>query len=236
MLSIYQKTLPYAREIARGEGYRGARWPKCLGDIPREWPYPIHAFLIWQQPHPIFFAEAEYRANPSEETLKKWAGIVFATAEFMADLPIRDETGRYNLEPPLYIVSENTDPRKTRNPAFELGYWRYGLAAALEWQKRMGIAENKKWREVLENLAPLPQKGGVYETFEGVENMWEKLNYEHPALIGTFGMLRGDGTDPSAIRRTLDKIDATWNFDRVWGWDFPMLAMAARRVGDPSAR
>lgn len=233
MLSIYQKTLPYAREIARGEGYRGARWPKCLGDIPREWPYPIHAFLIWQQPHPIFFAEAEYRANPSEETLKKWADIVFATAEFMADLPIRDETGRYNLEPPLYIVSENTDPHKTRNPAFELGYWRYGLAAALEWQKRMGIAENKKWREVLENLAPLPQKNGAYEIFEGVENMWEKLNYEHPALIGTFGMLRGDGTDPSAIRRTLDKIDASWNFDRVWGWDFPMLAMAAMRVGDP---
>lgn len=100
----------------------------------------------------------------------------------------------------------------------------------------MGIAENKKWREVLENLAPLPQKGGVYETFEGVENMWEKLNYEHPALIGTFGMLRGDGTDPSAIRRTLDKIDATWNFDRVWGWDFPMLAMARHARRRPRAR
>lgn len=234
ILSIYEKTLPYAREIARKQGYRGARWPKCLGNIPREWPHPIHSFLIWQQPHPIFFAEALYRANPSKDTLEKWSDIVFETAEFMADIPIKNQSsGKYCLEPPLYIVSENTNPSTTRNPAFELGYWRYGLSVALEWQKRMGMPENKKWREVLDNLSPLPEKDGVYEIYEGVKDMWTKLNWEHPALIGTFGMLRGDGTKPEIMRNTLRKIESTWNFDRIWGWDFPMLAMAELRTGNP---
>ena len=62
--------------------------------------------------------------------------------------------------------------------------------------------------------------------------MWEKFNFEHPALIGVFGMLRGDGADAKTAKATLAKIRKLWNFDRVWGWDFPMLAMAAARTGD----
>ena len=152
----------------------------------------------------------------------------------MADIPIKNQSsGKYCLEPPLYLVSENTNPATTRNPAFELGYWRYGLSTALDWQKRMGMPENKKWREVLDNLSPLPEKDGVYEIYEGVKDMWTKLNWEHPALIGTFGMLRGDGAKPDTMRNTLRKIESTWNFDRIWGWDFPMLAMAELRTGNP---
>ena len=36
------------------------------------------------------------------------------------------------------------------------------------------------------------------------------------------------------MRRTLDKVLETWNFDRTWGWDFPMLAMCAARLGEPA--
>lgn len=234
ILSVYANTLAYAREIAKKEGYNGARWPKCTANVPRESPHAIHAMLIWQQPHPIFFAEAKYRENPTKETLEKWSEIVFATAEFMADFPIRDAAGKYNLEPPMYIVSENTPPEKTRNPTFELSYWRYGLSVALEWQKRLGIPENKKWRAVLENLAELPQKDGLYEIYEGIKgDMWSQKNWEHPAIIGVYGMLRGDGADAAAARRTLEKIGKTWRFDKIWGWDFPMLAMSALRTGDP---
>lgn len=63
--------------------------------------------------------------------------------------------------------------------------------------------------------------------------MWTNFAFEHPALIGTFGMLPGDGVDQATLARTLAKIDATWNYDRTWGWDFPMLAMAAARCGQP---
>ena len=52
----------------------------------------------------------------------------------MADYAWLDKTsGRYVLGPPVHIVSENTNPLTTYNPAFELGYWRFGLRTALTW-------------------------------------------------------------------------------------------------------
>jgi len=36
-----------------------------------EAPSKVGSFLIWQQPHLIYLAELLYRANPSEELLKK---------------------------------------------------------------------------------------------------------------------------------------------------------------------
>ena len=55
------------------------------------WPHPIHAMLIWQQPHPIYFAELDYRLHSTKETLEKWRNIVFETAEFMADYALITE-------------------------------------------------------------------------------------------------------------------------------------------------
>jgi hypothetical protein len=46
-------------------------------------------------------------------------------------------------------------------------------------------------------------------------------------------MLPDDGVDTLCFEKTLDKVLETWNFNRTWGWDFPMLAMAAARVGKP---
>lgn len=74
--------------------------------------------------------------------------------------------------------------------------------------------------------------GDLSDTRQEVD-MWTNFAFEHPALIGTFGMLPGDGVDQATLARTLAKINATWNYDRTWGWDFPMLAMAAARCGQP---
>ena len=232
-IDVYRKFLSTSIERAKGEGFKGARWPKCTADFDRDWPHPIHATLIWQQPHPIYFAETEYRMNPTKETLEKWKDIVFESAEFMADFPVfRKDDGKYHIEPPVCLVSENTDIHNTFDPAYELSYWRYGLGVALEWQKRLGLEENKKWREVLDNLAPLPVEDGVYVTYKGIPEMWTRFNFEHPGLIGTYGMLRGDGVDIPTFKNTLEKVSQVWRFDRTWGWDFPMLAMAAARTGE----
>ena len=96
---------------------------------------------------------------------------------------------------PSFIVSENTDPRQTINPIFELGYFRYGLRTALAWADRLGLPEKrvKQWKEVLEKMAPLPVEDDVYVTYEGIPDMWTKYTFEHPALTGVFGMLPGDG-------------------------------------------
>jgi len=233
-LQVYNHYLPTSRERAKKQGYAGARWPKCTANFDRDWPHPIHAMLIWQQPHPIYFAELDYRLHPTKKTLNKWRNIVFETARFMADYAYFEKTNnRYILGPPMYIVSENTKPETTLNPTFELGYWRYGLRTAQVWRERLGLTRDLKWDDVLKKLSPLPQQEGVYVTHENIENMWTKFNFEHPGLAGVYGMLPGDGVDTACFTRTFDKIRATWNFERVWGWDFPLLAMAAARTGNP---
>lgn len=233
-LHVYKDFLPNSILRATKQGYKGARWPKCTANFDREWPHPIHALLIWQQPHPIFFAELDYRLHPTRETLEKWRDVVFKTAEFMADFAYYEKAkDRYILGPPMYIVSENTIPENTYNPSFELGYWRFGLLTAQEWKERLGLSRDQKWDEVLKKLSPLPQVDGVYITHENIDSMWTKFTFEHPALIGTYGMLPGDGVDTACFKRTLDKVISTWNFNRTWGWDFPMLAMAAARTNNP---
>ena len=233
-LHVYTDYLPTSKERAKNQGYTGARWPKCTANSDRDWPHPIHALLVWQQPHPIYFAELDYRLHPTQKTLRKWHDIVFETAEFMADYAyFEKENNRYILGPPMYIVSENTKPETTFNPAFELGYWRFGLRTAQIWRERVGLTRDGKWDDVLKKLSPLPQQEGVYVTHENIESMWTKFNFEHPGLVGVYGMLPGDGVDTVCFKKTLDKITATWNFDKTWGWDFPLLAMAAARTGNP---
>lgn len=233
-LALYQKLFPEAQQRAQAQGYHGARWPKCIGPDGREWPHEIHALLIWQQPHPIFFAELDYRAHPTRATLLKWQPVVEATADFLASYAFFDaKTQRFVLGPPLHIVSENTNPKVTQNPAFELSYWRFGLRTAQAWRTRLGLPRREEWDAVLQGLSALPEQNGTYVLYEGVSEMWTRFNFEHPALTGTFGMLQGDGVNRETMRRTLDKVKATWDFNRTWGWDFPMLAMCAARLNEP---
>ena len=236
-LNVYKDFMPKALERAKSEGRSGARWPKCTGNFNREWPGSAHAYLIWHEPHPIYFAEMQYRQKPAPETLEKWKDVVLNTADYMADYLFYDKkTKQYVLGPPVVVVSENTDPLQTINPIFELGYFRYGLRTALEWADRLGLSEKrtKKWKEVLSKMAPLPVADGVYTTYEGIPDMWTKYTYEHPALTGVYGMLPGDGVDQPTFKRTLEKVSKEWQFNRIWGWDFPMLAMAAARTGQPA--
>ncbi len=233
-LHVFQDYLPTSVQRAQRKDRSGAKWPKCTADFDREWPCGAHGLLIWQQPHPIYFAEQDYRLHPTQATLDKWKEIVFATADYMADYAYFDETrGEYVLGPPVIVVSENTDPYTTTNPVFELGYWRYGLRVAREWRERLGLPDVEKWADVQEKLAPLPVQEDVYVTYEGIPDMWTRYTFEHPGLTGTLGMLPGDGVDTTTFVRTLDKVMEKWNFNCTWGWDFPMMAMAAARTGRP---
>jgi hypothetical protein len=107
-LEFYERDLPIAREIAARQGYRGGRWPKMVGVDGRDSPSPVGPLLIWQQPHPIYYAELCYRHEPTRATLERWREIVETSAEFMASYAVLHD-GRYVLGPPLKTVSENTD-------------------------------------------------------------------------------------------------------------------------------
>jgi hypothetical protein len=52
-------------------------------------------------------------------------------------------------------------------------------------------------------------------------------------VVGVVGVLPGDGVDRATMRRTLEWMWANWNWPDTWGWDYPMLAMCAARLGEP---
>lgn len=233
MMEVYPDNLETYKKSAKAQGYKGVRWPKTIGDRTWwEWPNETNPLLIWQQPHAIFFAELDYRSHPTRETLDKWKDVVFETADFMASYAYYNKKEkRYILGYPLQVVSENCDPRITYNPTFELSYWSTGLRIAQDWEKRLKVKKNPEYEKVRTKLSKLPVENGVYVSWENITDMWTRYNFEHPALIGAYGMLPGDGVDVPTMQRTLDKVEQAWQFHETWGWDFPMLAMTAARLG-----
>jgi hypothetical protein len=232
-ISLYERILPIARETAKRQGYAGARWPKMIGPDGHDSPSPVGPLLIWQQPHPIYYAELCYRNDPSAKTLDRWKEIVFQSAEFMASYAhFVDARGEYVLGPPMRTVSENQNERTTINPTFELAYWRFGLRVAQNWRERLKMGREAKWDEVLNKLSPAPMGEGMYLFQEGCTDTYTKWNWEHPAVVGAMGVQPGDGIDRDVMRKSVRKVMEVWEWDRAWGWDFPMAAMAAARVGE----
>ncbi|WP_083415678.1 glycoside hydrolase family 65 protein [Algibacter lectus] len=235
-LDWYKTSIPVAQKIAKRQGYEGTRWPKMIGPDGRFGPSFTGPWLIWQQPHPIFYAEQNYRIDSSDQTLQKWKDVVFETADFMASYAYKNkETGKYDLGPWLINAAENNHNTKesTINPAFELAYWRYGLGIACKWRERMELPTNEKWLDVLKNLAPLPVKDDLYVMYENVPNMWTDFNKSHIDVIGAGAFLPIEGIDKEILNNTIDKVNTDWKMNTTWGWDFPWLAMASARAGQP---
>jgi hypothetical protein len=230
-LSCYRRFAPAARDLAAQLGYKGLKWQKSVGPEGRSAPWVGNQVLLWKQPHPIFFAELEYRLRPTRATLDKWADIVQGTAEHMADYPIKNkETGIYSLMPAMPPSEQGI----TRDTVFDLAYWRWGLDKAQQWRQRRGLACEPHWDEVRGNLAPLPVVDGVFVHSAAWTDTYTKRAWEHPDPVGVLGMLPPVvGVDSETARRTVAKVWTTWDWNRCWGWDFPWMAMAAARTGQP---
>jgi hypothetical protein len=57
---------------------------------------------------------------------------------------------------------------------------------------------------------------------------------DHPMAVGTYGMLPASPMiDFDVMKTTFDYVWDNWHWDETWGWDFPMTAMAATRLGMP---
>lgn len=235
-LDYYQKILPRAKATALKQGYAGARWPKMTSPSGAESPSPVGPFLIWQQPHPIFYAELCWREHPDKKTLKRFEDIVIQTAEFMASYATWDtNTSRYVLGPTLQCAQEIFPKDKTFNPPFELTYWRWGLETAQQWRIRLGLPREPKWDKVLAGLAKNPIVDGKYAFAESTPDCYTnpKWNADHPSVVGALGILPGPQIDTNIMASTLDWIMKNWNWPDTWGWDYPMVAMTAARLGQP---
>jgi hypothetical protein len=234
-LDWYAKILPAARATARQQGYAGARWPKMTDPSGRESPSPIGPLLIWQQPHPIYYAELAWQARGGPKTLARFREVVFESAEFLASYAWRESAGgRYVLGPPLIPAQENHPPEETWNPPFELEYCRFALEIANQWRRRLGLQPDPKWAEVIRLLSPLPQKDGVYLAHENCPQTYTGRNRDHPSMLAALGMLPGRMADRDTMRRTLEKVMREWRWPDTWGWDYPMAAMTAARLDLPN--
>lgn len=233
-LSIYSRVAPVAESIARNFSYKGMMWPKSTGPNGFNDGWPPEMALLWRIPHPIFIAELDYRAHPTKATLDKWNDVVIGTADFMADYPTWNEaTSHYDLYP-VWPVYEGDNTTLRRNTIFELGYWRVALEWAQQWRTRLGRERDPHWDDVLNHLAPLPMKDGLYIYSDDRSDTYTARNIDHIDIIGVAGMLPPfKGLDPAVARRTVEEVGRSWDWDATWGWDFPWMAMAAARVGNP---
>lgn len=238
-LNWYFTAAKGAKAIAQRQGYAGMRWQKMTDNEGREVPSSVGAFLIWQQPHLIYLAELVYRNRKDKKILDKYKNLIFETADFMASFPTYDKVNnRYNLGKGLIPAQECFDAKTTFNPTYELAYWSWGLQTAQLWRERLGMKRKKEWDLIIQKLAPLPQKNGVYLATESTPDCYaadSKYKIDHPAVLAALATLPpANHLDTSVMRRTYQLVDQVWNWDHTWGWDFPLIAMTATRLNQPA--
>ncbi len=246
-LPWYVGNLDHARAEAARHHVKGAWWPKMVGPEGRNSPSLVSPFIMWQQPHPILLAELVWRAEKDPAVLDRYGEVVEATADLLASWPIEHD-GRLNLGAPMIPAQENYDPLTTVNPTFEVEYFRWALETAQAWRERKGQARRADWDQALAKIAPPPMKNGLYLPVESVPDFWETAmsdacrrhaaaaqckNRDHPSFLMAYGFIPGARIDTAAMRRTFEAVEQNWDVRQTWGWDFPMMAMTAARIGEP---
>lgn len=233
----YEKAEPMAREIAQRSGFDGIRWMKMTDPSGAEAPSNVGSFLIWQQPHYIYMAELIYRANPSEEILKEYYRLVQETAKFMYSFAVYDELGGRFILKGAIPAQETLKAATTINSPFELSYWHYAMQVAQEWRERMGEGRNLEWDEMIDKLSPLAYNDDeLYLASEDATDTYIDIRFtsDHMAVLGSVGILPMNKLiREDYMKNTLNWIWDNWNWGKTWGWDYPMTAMNATRLGEP---
>lgn len=241
----YINILPEARKNAARNGYKGARWTKMVSYTGEDCPSKIAPLLVWQQPHIInmlqmvleSYKENGISAQDVDTYMRKYWILVKETAEFMEDYLVYDfMSDTYNIESPVIPVQERHLPEDTRNPIFELAYFRYGLRIASQWASHLGdITLSQKWGNIAGRIAPIPVSEGLYISHENCPETFTEKAIDHPLMLMAYGMLDGFEAkgiiDMDVYKSTLLKVIDVWDYPTLWGWDFAVIAMAADKLG-----
>lgn len=232
----YETVEPIARQIAERQKFDGIRWMKMTDPSGTEAPSKVGSFLIWQQPHYIYLAELVYRANPSQEVIEKYNHLVQETAKFMYSFATYEELeGRFVLKGAI-PAQETLRASETVNPPFELSYWHFAMETAQKWRERAGEKRNLEWDEMIDKLSPLAyNEDGLYLAAETALDTYIDVRYtsDHMAVLGALGILpKCKLVREDYMKNTLDWVWDNWNWGKTWGWDYPMTAMNAARLGD----
>lgn len=233
----YDTAEPMARSIAKRQGFPGIRWMKMTDPSGIEAPSNVGSFLIWQQPHYIYLAELIYRANPTDSIVKRYNKLVQETAEFMYAFASYDTLGGRFILKGAIPAQETLKAATTINPPFELSYWHFAMQTAQKWRERSGERRNLEWDELIDKLSPLAYNDdSLYLASEDALDTYKDIRFtsDHMAVLGSVGILpmnkliRAD-----YMKNTLNWVWDNWNWGKTWGWDYPMTAMNATRLGEP---
>lgn len=235
-LDWYTTAAVNAANIAQRQGFKGIRWMKMTDPSAMEAPSKVGSFLIWQQPHIIYMAELLFRHQKDSAILSKYSDLVFKTAEFMVDFADYDGLeDRYVLQGAI-PAQETLRAAETINSPLELSYWYYALSVAQQWRLRLGLPKNMEWEIVLDKLSPLAHQEGLYLAAETALDTYLDTRYtsDHMAVLGALGIMPESRlVRKDIMTNTFHWIWDNWNWGKTWGWDYPMTAMCAARIGLP---
>ena len=165
----------------------------------------------------------------------------------MADFATFDKANNRYILKGIIPAQETLKASVTYNPPFELAYWYFGLKTAQKWRERRGMERNKLWDDILQKLSPLATgpapadsslftlHSSLYLAAESAPDTYTTLSLisDDPAVLGAVGILPLSRlVDASVMKQTAEWIWNGWNWDKTWGWDYPMVAMNAARLGE----
>lgn len=238
-LCWYEKAAANARAIAARQGFNGIRWMKMTDPSAIEAPSKVGSFLIWQQPHIIYLADLLYRATPNYDILERYGNLVDETAVWMQSFVSSDTLNgkkRYVLKG-MIPAQETLRAAETWNSPFELSYWHYALQIAQKWRELRGLERNVSWDDIVANLSQLAYNtDSLYLAAESAVDTYcdIRLTSDHPAVLGAVGILPMNPlVKKPVMKNTLEWVLNNWNWNKTWGWDYPMVAMNAARMGEP---
>ena len=234
------------------------------GDPLYDGPSGAGPWIVWEQPHPIIFAELAYRAAPTAATAARHNRTVHDTADFLADYILapepppeapRSQPGAacWPLGPPLFTAEvESNEGRAANdtastNPTFELVYWRFGLMLAAGWRRRLGLLPVAAWETALARLCkpttrPLYGEAGapqVYYPYPASSDGYLVGNGVAPPLCRGVRAATDDetfGVDAAAMRDTFAAVFPSGVRNVSWGSDACLYAMVAARLGNYARR
>ena len=227
--------LPKARATARRQGYAGARWPKMTDPSGTESPSSVGPFLVWQQPHPIYYAELVYRERPSTAPRSRGTGTWCSRqrSSWPRSRPGTGNAVRARAAPAGRAgdLPEGRDAQHgVRARLLALGT-RDGpaLAGAAGTRPRAALAEGARRSRAAAGArrpatsSPRPRPRAT------TTRAGRAITLRSPARSGC---CPGEGVDREAMRRSLDWIWAHWSWPDTWGWDYPLR----RDVRGPARR
>jgi hypothetical protein len=79
-------------------------------------------------------------------------------------------------------------------------------------------------------------RDGLYVNAESAPTTFTDADQrrDHPTLLGAYGFVGSPRVDRDAMRRTLARVMKDWQWAETWGWDYPLVAMTAARLVQPS--